>query len=125
MGKDIDAVVEKARKDKDVLAVSVFGSFARGEKNRDIDICLFLNKGKSKFEMSKKRLEYLSEFNSKLDIQVFQLLPIVIRHRVLKEGKILLCKDIDTLYDMAYAFVKEYEDFMPIYNKYIGVAEHD
>ena len=47
MKKELSKIIEKAKKDKDILAVSVFGSFARGEKYNDIDICLFLKEKKT------------------------------------------------------------------------------
>lgn len=42
--KLFDSIVAKAKKDKNILAVIAFGSFARGEKYRDIDVCIVLNK---------------------------------------------------------------------------------
>ncbi len=125
MNKGIAKIIEKAKKDKDILAVSIFGSFARGEKNRDIDVCLILKQGvKNSLLMSKKKLEYLSEFSDKFDIKVFQQLPLYIRHRVLKEGKLVFCVNDDQLYDLAYINAKEYEDFKPLYKSYLEGVKH-
>jgi predicted nucleotidyltransferase len=40
----MDHLLAKAQQDEDILAVSVFGSVARGEEvdTSDVDICLFL-----------------------------------------------------------------------------------
>lgn len=122
--KKLKQLIDKARKDKDVLAVSIFGSFARGEKHKDIDICIFL-KQKKKYDNSKmtdKRLKYLSDFD--FDIHIFQQLPLYIRHRILKEGKILFCENEDNLYDLAYLTAKEYEDFKPIYRSYLEAVKN-
>ncbi len=125
MEKPLKKLIEKARKDKDILAVSLFGSFARGEKNYgDIDVCLFLRGKKPNKVISKKKLEYVSEFGDRFDIQIFQQLPLYIRERVLREGKILLSKNTDLLYDIAIAFIKEYEDYRPIYESYLEAVEH-
>ena len=125
MIKGIENLIYKAKNDKNILAASIFGSFARGEKHRDIDVCLFLKKKKySSLEMSKIRMKYLEESGSRLDIQIFQQLPVYIRQRILKEGKILLCKDHDELYDIAIRTVKEFEDFRPIYKSYLQGVKH-
>lgn len=124
MERAVSELVSRMKKDKDILAVSVFGSYARGEHYRDIDICIFLKGGElGRLGMAKKRLKYLSEASGNFDIQVFQQLPLYIKHRVLKEGKILFCRDQNKLYDIAHAFIREWEDFKPIYEKYLeGVA---
>ncbi len=112
----------KAERDKDVLAVIIFGSYARGEKHRDIDVCIVLKKELSNYLMSKKRLDYSSV--SGLDIHIFQQLPLYIRVRVLKEGRVLLCKDIDMLYDLASLTVREFAYFRPRYKEYLKAVKH-
>ena len=72
--------------------------------------------------MSRKRLSYLSE--SDLDIQMFQQLPVFIRVRVLKEGKILFCRDMDTLYSIALQTVREFAYFRPVYEGHLEAVKH-
>ena len=72
-------LIEKAKKDKNIIAVALYGSSLQG-KGRDIDICLFLDKKYPNLFMSKKRLKFLSSFN--YDIHIFQQLPIYIRKRI-------------------------------------------
>lgn len=109
----------KIQKDKEVLAVIIYGSYARGEKYRDIDISIVLNKKLSNIEMSKKRLKYISFMFEKFDIQVFQQLPLYIRKRILKEGKIIICKDEDALYNIAFSTIEEFESYKKIYYNYL------
>ncbi|NIQ06092.1 MAG: nucleotidyltransferase domain-containing protein [Candidatus Korarchaeota archaeon] len=42
MIREVESVVRKAQKDDDVLATILFGSYVRGERYSDIDICLVL-----------------------------------------------------------------------------------
>ncbi len=113
------AIVKKAKKDKDILAVILFGSYARKEPYRDIDICLVLQPKKyDKLFLSRKKLTYLTDFQ-KTDIQIYQQLPIYIRTRVLKEGKVIYCKNEDALYDVAFATIKDFNDFEPRYKTYL------
>lgn len=119
MRKELEKIVEKAVKDRDVLAVMLFGSCVRDEGSSDVDVCVVLYAGKfSRLFLSEKRLEYLKDFPS-LDVQVFQQLPLYIRVRVFKEGKVVLCKDEDKLYDLSFLTIREYEYFKPVYLSYL------
>ncbi len=124
MLKKLKKIVEKAEKDSDVLAVIVFGSYARNEKFLDIDVCIVLKPGKhSPLFLSKKRLEYLTDFPD-IDIQIYQQLPLYIKIRILKEGKVLYCKNEDLLYDLAFSTIKDFEYYKPIYFSYLEGVLH-
>ncbi len=116
----IKKLLEKAEKDEDILAAIVYGSYARAEEYRDIDVCLVLNQqaNTSAFD---KRLEYSEHRN--IDVNIFQALPLYIQKRIIKEGIIKSCKDEDALYDIAIKTAKEFELFKPKYELYLeGVA---
>ncbi len=109
----------------DVLAVILFGSVAKGESNSlsDVDICIALiPKRYNHIEFSHVMLKYsgIADF----DINIFQQLPLYIRHRVLKEGRILFCKDEELLYSTALRTAKDFEDFRHIYRSYLEVIAH-
>lgn len=110
---------EKIMKDKEVIAVFVFGSYTRNEHYRDIDLCFILDKKYPNLNMSKKAVKYASLLPSKFDVKIFQQLPVYIRIRVLKEGKIVLCKNEDLLYEVALSTVKEFEFYKKIYHNYL------
>jgi predicted nucleotidyltransferase len=118
----INRLIAKAAEDPSVLAVLMFGSVARNEQGpaSDVDICLVLQPGTSE-EMSQKRLEYLALFD--LDIHVFQQLPLYVRRRVLKEGTVLLSKDDDALYQLAFRTAQAFEDFRPVYQTYLEAVQ--
>lgn len=120
--KDMNALLSETRKDKNVLAVMVFGSHARNEEYRDIDVCIVLNKRVGNGSMSEKRLHYVSEYN--FDVHIFQQLPLYIRVRILREGKILFCRDIDALYDIASQTAREFGYFKPAYEGYLEAVAH-
>ena len=69
--------------------------------------------------MSRKRLRYSSLFSDKYDIHLFQQLPMYIRKRILREGKILVCKNEDLLYEIAFATIKEFNTYSKIYYAYL------
>ena len=112
-------------KDKDIVATILFGSYARSEPNRDIDLCLVLNKKLPNLLMSKKRLRYSSLFPNKFDVNIFQQLPLYIRKRILKEGKVILCKDEDLHYSIAFATLKEFDMYKKIYYNYLNSMQNE
>lgn len=118
----VETLLERARNDDRVLAVLLFGSAARGEAGpaSDIDVCVFLHPG-SPHAPSGVLLDYA---DLDLDVSVFQALPLFVASRVLKEGKVILCKDEDELYDIALTTVRHWEDFKPTYRTYIEAIAH-
>ncbi len=122
--RELDTLLEQAHRDPEVLAVILFGSAARGEAtaHSDLDVCIVLrphrNRGTENDpgKLARKRLEYL-HFN--LDIKIFQQLPLYVRRRVLKEGRVLLVKDEDQLYELAFRTAQAFEDFKRIYYDYL------
>ncbi len=123
-GKRLKAVIKEFEKDPEVLALILYGSGARDENTSisDIDLCVVLiPRVRSALDLSRKKLEYASNFREHMSI--FQQLPLYIRQRVLKEGKILFSRDTDTLYEVAFASIRELFHFEPMYREYLrGVA---
>jgi uncharacterized protein len=123
----VDKLLARARQDADVLAVLLFGSVARGEQTvgSDIDVCLVLMPRRTPYEralLSHKQLEYLTDFD--LDVQIFQALPLYIYSRVLKEGQVLFVRDEDLLYAIAFRTAQAFEDFKPVYYRYLEQVAH-
>ncbi|MCL5237431.1 MAG: nucleotidyltransferase domain-containing protein [Nitrospirae bacterium] len=116
----LDRLIRKASADNDVLAVILFGSAARNETTSlsDKDICIvLLPKAYESTALSHKKLEYLSEYD--FDIHVYQQLPIYIKHRVIKEGRVLFCRDEDALYKLVFRTIEEFEDYKYFYEDYL------
>jgi len=117
----IASVVKKAKKDKDILAVLLFGSRVKNEahENSDIDVCLVLHPGKyENIVLTDKRLEYSAGYDLEMDIQVYQQLPLYIRKRVLENHKILYCKKDSELYEIAFKTLDEFGHMEKFYEEY-------
>ena|SRR3989344_2245042 len=117
--KEIDKIIEKVRKDEEVIAVALFGSSLKGN-GRDIDVCLFLREKRDNLFMSRKKLEYAKEVGDGIDVSIFQQLPVFIRIRILKEGRVLFVRDESLLYEIAFSTIKEFDFYEKIYNMYLG-----
>lgn len=119
----VERIGKLAQTDDDIVAVVLFGSHARGEGSAvsDVDICIFLRPRKyAAAEIHGKRLSYQEVVSDKVDIQVFQQLPVPVRSQILKEAKKILVKDEDELYRIAFETVRELEDFRRHYNEYLA-----
>ncbi|MDP3065492.1 MAG: nucleotidyltransferase domain-containing protein [Methanobacteriaceae archaeon] len=118
--KKIQPTIYKLQKemeqDPDILAIILYGSYARGEEAQDVDLCLVLypDKATNSFD---KQIEY--SYYDKIDVQIFQDLPLYIRPHVIKEGLVLSVKDENLLYDVAIQNAKEYELYRPKYEMYL------
>ena len=123
----LESLLARVQDDPAVLAVILFGSHARGEaaEGSDVDVCLVLMPGgEGPTDQSAARLAYLAEGPDTVDVRVFQQLPLYVRERVLREGRVLYCRDVDALYDRAYRTVKEMERFRPFYRGYLEQVAH-
>jgi predicted nucleotidyltransferase len=119
--QQIERLLSTAQDDHDVLAVILFGSAARGDQTpaSDVDVCLVLQpRTYHPLALSRKKLAYLKQGD--LDVHIFQQLPLYIRRRVLKEGKVLFERDTDALYKLAFRTAQAFEDFKSIYNTYLA-----
>lgn len=118
--KRINRLVSLVKQDSAILAVFLFGSAVRNRthKSSDIDICLIMDEGNyTLMELFQKRLFYLKLFD--VDIQIFQQLPLYIKIRIIKEGKILFCRNEDRLYKIVFQTIREFADFEHIYRDYL------
>ncbi len=116
----LDRLLEKARADPEILAVMLFGSTARDEQrpSSDVDVCLVLvPRPRGSTSLAEKRLEYLQ--TADLDVNIFQALPLYIRRRVLREGRVQYVRNEDALYEVAYRTAQAYEDFKHLYQDYL------
>jgi len=117
-----EELLKDVRQDTDILALFLFGSVVRDEQSpsSDIDFCLVLMPKRGAHDpngLSRKRLEYLEKYP--LDIQIFQQLPIYIRKRIIREGRILFVRDEGLLYEVALRTAQAFEDFRQIYTSYL------
>jgi predicted nucleotidyltransferase len=120
----LDRLLRRARNDLEVIAVILYGSNARGEAGAgsDVDVALVLGAAPhARARLAEKRVEYLGDVD--LDVQVFQSLPLYIRTRVLREGRVLFCRDEDALYEVAFATIRAFERFKRTYRAYLDEVE--
>lgn len=92
-----------------VLAVYLFGSSARGTRRpfSDVDLCIISSRHLSRAEKE----DLFSHAAPGFDISFFENLPLNIRYRIFREGKVLFCRDELQLQRVQGATVSRYLDF--------------
>ena len=114
----LELIVERAKKDKDIIAVLLFGSYARKEPEyRDVDIALVLKDGKKSEE---KIFDYYKAIGSSeakiVDIVAFNTLPLEMRRRILNGATLLYSPDSGALYDKSIDTIRAWGEYSYMFN---------
>lgn len=112
--EDIREIANKIGKIKGIKAIYLFGSYATNKNHAlsDIDICVIGDL------TEKAESEVMGFVSDNLDISIFNRLPIYIKIRVFKEGKLLILKDKEYVDLIKIRTLREYLDFKPAINKF-------
>ncbi len=108
MDKVIKEIVDELKKDEEVLAILLFGSKGKMYERRtsDIDICVVAPRGGAK--LFEKTLRLMKD--ERIDIKLFEDLPLFIKIKVIETGKVLYVKDKVKLFEYFYLIRKIWED---------------
>jgi len=115
MGKvKIGKIIEQIKKCPEVIAVYLFGSYAKDTRKpiSDIDIAVILENSDSKIEA-----EIGSLYSSEVDVVLFHRLPLHIKFEVLKYGKELFCRDDALLLEIKMRVLRDYLDTQWLYER--------
>lgn len=124
--KDIKRIVGYFKEQKEVSALYVFGSSAKGNMTgeSDIDIAVLIDESKLKktnFESLKKKYYAASpDFSLRpVDIVILNTAPPFLKHQVLKAGKILFDRNKKERVRFTTMSITEYLDYKPIQDIYL------
>ncbi len=114
---DLDHLVGQLKSYKEVQAIYLFGSQATGKARpySDVDICIMLAPGVT----LKKQAEILSYSSEKIQLSLFDMLPLYIQYRVFKEGKVLFLRDELTIHRVTVRTVLHYLDFKTVLERHV------
>ena len=111
-------------KEQKILAVLVFGSYIRKEYYRDIDICIIFYPEIDEGIKFKEMIKFSSNLSTFFDISFFTDLPLYVRSRVIKEGKILFNKDYELLFEIYMKTIKDYSLFKPHFDIFLEAVKN-
>lgn len=112
--KKLISLVKKISSLQGVQAIYLFGSQARGEAGSlsDVDICVITSPTSDKAAIQ----GYASK---KVDVVLFDDLPLNMRVRVFREGKALYVADEQDMHQLEWRTMKEYIDYKPFLKRFI------
>ncbi|MBI2631935.1 nucleotidyltransferase domain-containing protein [Candidatus Pacearchaeota archaeon] len=110
--EEIQEIAKKIARNNNVKAVYLFGSYATGKQNilSDIDICIITKNDNEDVRFP---------VTDNLDVSYFHRLPLTIQFKVFKEGKPIVVKDKNFIYDLKLKTLKLYLDYSHIINRYV------
>ncbi|MGB9833155.1 nucleotidyltransferase domain-containing protein [Thermodesulfovibrio sp. 3462-1] len=110
--KEVDKILETIKNYPKLIAVYLFGSYAKGEEKpiSDIDIAIILKDPEKNDEA-----EIGSLYSEKLDVVLFHRLPLHIQYEVFKYGKEIYVKDEEYLLDLKLRILKNYLDYSRVF----------
>lgn len=113
--KRLKNLVDEIKGNRKVVAIILFGSYAKKKATpvSDIDVCIV---GRKMKEREKAKIEALG--NEKVRIVFFDELPLPIKFRVFKEGKFLYLKDEVFINSLKAETMSCFLDFKPILERY-------
>ena len=108
----IRSVVEDLRIRDDVLALILFGSAARCQQRpfSDIDLCIV----PAGDIPANERLDLKGYGSQTIEIHLLDELPIAIRFRVIRDGKLIFCKDGLAFHRIVSDIIQGYLDSAPL-----------
>lgn len=118
----LQTILNAAKSDTDVIAVIVFGSYARKELDyRDVDIAIFVREGAGSFEvLSRYTLMVNAAEDKTFDISILNSVPLGVKRRILNEGIVLYVREKEALYDYSIKVVRDWSEFEPRMNLMIN-----
>jgi len=93
-----------------IIFAYIFGSYAKGraKERSDLDIAVWVKEPVDKLEL----ITALGEaVRKEVDVVILNTAPPLLRHQVMRYGKLLFCKDRKELVRFKVWTMKEYEDF--------------
>lgn len=110
--------------EKKIRFIFLFGSVAekRNTPRSDIDIAIYYNG--SALERFNFRKKILGSLPDKVDVQIFQDLPLTVQKEVI-QGKVLYCDDQEFMISECINIVREFSSFEKYYNIYVDALKEE
>jgi predicted nucleotidyltransferase len=110
----LNTLIEKIKGFPEVLAIIIFGSYAKdtAKEISDIDIAVVVRNPDKHIES-----EIGSMYSKKFDVVLFHRLPLHIQFEVFKYGKEVFCRDEEALLEIKRKVLREYMEMSDMYER--------
>lgn len=113
----LDNFISQILIDERIIGIYHFGSSINEEKYRDIDIALITTESFT----SEEKFDVISKKPDIIDLSFLEDLPLYIaRHAI--QGKLVINRDEDEVFDAVILVIKNWEDFRPMWDLYLEVS---
>ena len=114
--QQVTPIIKELSLKDDVIALVIFGSVARGQARSisDIDLCIVTPKDLPQ----SSRWDLISYGSEKIEVNLFCDLPITIRFRVIREGRVMCLKRPLLFHRIKAETVREYLDIAPLIRRH-------
>lgn len=109
-----------------VLVAYLFGSQARGDAGplSDVDVAILVEEGLAPAEALDLRLRLMASLArafgaERVDVVVLNDAPYLLQHRVIRDGRVLFCRDELTRVRYEFRVLRDYLDFRYFEDKYL------
>jgi predicted nucleotidyltransferase len=109
----------------DVVLAYLFGSHARGTAGplSDVDIAVLARPGMNSHQLFDLRLELIGDLMARLacndvDVVLLNQASLALSYRVLRDGRLLYCRDEQVRIEYQAGIVSRYLDFKPIIERH-------
>jgi predicted nucleotidyltransferase len=111
----VQRVIAEVQQHPKVVAIFLFGSWARGQQMpiSDIDIAVLLDNPDRRDEA-----DIGSMYSPTIDLVLFHRLPVRIQFQVLKEGQPLFVRDEEKLIETTFQVMRQYHEMEWMYRRY-------
>lgn len=121
--RQIEEALARALDQYPVAFAYVFGSVARGRTHRESDLDVALGFSETVpdqlfYQIQAAINHELAIATEKLDVQDFAALPLAIRFRVIRDGKLVYLTDVMIHREMAFKTLAFYHDEQPVLERY-------
>jgi len=115
LSETVQRVIAEVQHHPKVVAVFLFGSWARGEQMpiSDVDIAVLLDNPDKRDEA-----DIGSMYSPTIDLVLFHRLPVRMQFQVLKEGQPLFVRDEEKLIETAFQVMRLYHEMEWMYRRY-------
>ncbi|MGC9037243.1 MAG: nucleotidyltransferase domain-containing protein [Candidatus Micrarchaeia archaeon] len=111
----LDKLKKIAGKEENVLALLLFGSYARKERYHDVDVAVFLENKADRIRILSKLESIVPEY-PKFDFTVFNDLPTDMKSRVMSEGVIIYLRPDFDLKRISAELIQKWADIKPMFD---------
>ena len=100
----------------------VYGSFARGEPCRDLDVALYTREAQENFVALNLAVALQEATGFDVDVTIMNMAPVALQFAILRDGQLLFTRDEALRTTLIEKVARQYWDYAHFRNVFLGVV---